>query len=180
MKTFIKNLAKKYKVECRSNEKIGAFTVWGNPTEIAEAKKALEDGLTEKELNIRRGDSGESSVRLKTQDIIDNNNLKASILLDGNTVYGFNSIMKDFDRIIKGGVEKLTKKLYRFFHLNFTIANYDINGWIKTYPTLADVLEVLQKNKAWADDVRKIQDAMIAKLKDAAPKEKTNIVRFKK
>ena len=174
---FIGQITKKYQIKARQSEKLGKFSIYGNPTEIETAKKLLESNLIEKELN---GQETEEKIRIKVQKLIDENKIAADILYDGNTVYGFDRIMQDFNRILKGGVEKLTDRLYKFFSLNFTIAHYDKNGWIQTYPTLTDVLDVLKKEKSWKADTRKIQEAMIEKLKQAAPKEKTNIVKFRK
>jgi hypothetical protein len=173
---FKKELTEKYSVVEATSTVTGKFSIYGKPADIAEAKKVLEKELTEDELS---GRESEDKVRLKVQSLIDSKKLKAAILYAGNTVYGFEALMKDVDRIVKGGVSKLTNALYHFFMMKFTIAHYNKAGWIQSYPTLKDVLAVLKSKKASTADGQKLQKAMIEKLKEAAPKEKTNIAKLR-
>lgn len=162
MATFNTALTKKYRlVEARPAVKLGSFFIYG--TEIEVAKKLLEENLSADEI---AGKSPEGKLRLKVQELIDKNNIAADILYSGNTVYSYTKTMKDFDRILKGGVGKLTNDLYHFFSLNFTIAHYNKAGWIATYPQLSDVRKILKGADApnWKTDVIKIQKAMLEKL----------------
>jgi len=57
----------------------------------------------------------EASDRLLIQKCIDDNNLKSSILYDGNTVYSFKKIVKEYRNLQKSGsLEKLTDKMYHY------------------------------------------------------------------
>jgi len=175
-------LAEKYRVtvvEARPSVKLGSFSIYGKDPEIAAAKKMLEDNLDADEI---AGKTPEGKLRLKVQDLIDKNNITADILYEGNTINSYTKTMQDFERILKGGVNKLTNRLYDFFHLNFTIAHYNKAGWIATYPQLSDVLSVLKRESkpAWRTDVIKIQKAMIEKLEPIAKTEKSNVIKLRK
>lgn len=135
------------------------ITICGSKQEINEAAEALKD----------LPDMPEGKIRLEIQRIIDENGLKASILYDGNTVWSKTRLLKDFKRVLKGGVlghasyrsvgsmiklpvaeghPILTKYLYDFFHLDCgSIAHYNIYGWIAEYPTVKDLRQFFIKNE---------------------------------
>ncbi|MBQ6324296.1 MAG: hypothetical protein IJI22_05650 [Bacilli bacterium] len=73
----------------------------------------------------------EANDRLLIQKCIDDNNLKSSILYDGNTVYSFKKIVKEYRDLQKTGtLDKLTEKMYHFFtNACGDIAHYNINGF---------------------------------------------------
>lgn len=72
--------------------------------------------------------------RLTIQNAIDEYKLKSNILYDGNTVYPFEKIVKEYRRLQKtGSLENLTKELYEFFmYACGDIAHYNLSGY-KTY-----------------------------------------------
>ncbi len=112
----------------------------------------------------------EPEARLKIQDAIDEHNLKASILLNGNTVWSKKKILRNLDLIIKhgtlyrdkheyvtignllripvGGRTVLSKYFYNFLSLACgSIAHYDIHGWILQYPTVDHLKKFFMRNE---------------------------------
>jgi len=113
----------------------------------------------------------EPKLRLEIQDLIDNHNIKASIVLNGNSVWSLNRIMGNLNRIIKvgtlyqgdkpryypigsmlkiptGGQPILSKYFYDFLHLCCgSIAHFNIHGWISQYPTLEHFKQFFRKNE---------------------------------
>lgn len=88
----------------------------------------------------------EAEARLLVQELIDENHLKASILINGNTVWSKDRILRNLDLIIKHGTlysedqskpPILSHYFYQFLTLVCgSIAHYDIHGWIhKPYPS---------------------------------------------
>ena len=68
----------------------------------------------------------EANARLKLQQVIDEHLLKASILLNGNSVWSKKKILRNLDRIIKHGIlynenqrkpPILSQYFYEFLHL---------------------------------------------------------------
>lgn len=113
----------------------------------------------------------ESEARLKIQDAIDEHDLKAKILVNGNTVWSKKKILRNLDRIMKhgtlydrqrprympvgsmlriptGGAPLLSKYFYNFLTLCCgSIAHYDINGWICHYPTVDYLKKFFMRNE---------------------------------
>ena len=82
----------------------------------------------------------ESDARLKIQDCIDTYKIRADILFDGNTIWAKNKIIKDIRTVKKYGMGKLSDYLYKFLSLSCgSIAHYDKQGWVETYPTVYDL-----------------------------------------
>lgn len=140
----------------------------------------------------------ESVVRLRIQALIDKHNLTAYILVNENSVWSKKRILANLDRIIKygrlydkskprfypvgsmlriptGGDPILSKYFYEFLHLHCgTIAHYNIQGWIATYPTLDDLKALFKKNEfgqpvrehipSWMTDALEIVDAIEMRL----------------
>ena len=77
----------------------------------------------------------ESNDRILIQKCIDNNNLKSEILYEGNTIYSFKKIVKEYRNLQKSGtLDKLTNKMYLFFtNACGDIAHYNINGFRDYY-----------------------------------------------
>lgn len=147
--------------------------IYGNRGEIDEAKGVL-DGL-----NLS---GNESEDRLTIQEAIDRNRVKADILYDGNTVWSYDRIVRDFKRALRSGPSeitetgngdyKLTDYLYQFLHLCCgSIAHYDKYGWIGTYPTKDDLkqfcrhnefgTDILREQPSWASDGQRIAKAIL-------------------
>ena len=99
----------------------------------------------------------EPKARLKIQKLIDKHNLKASILVNGNTVWSKKRILTNLRRIMKHGIlynldqEKppiLSHYFYQFLHLTCgSIAHYDIHGWIHKYPRVEHLKKFFKKNE---------------------------------
>lgn len=141
----------------------GKISIYGNKRDIARAITKL-DGLPN--LNELR----EPEARLKIQDLIDMENLKADILFDGNTVWSKKRIIRNLKFTMKEGVlgyagyipmgsilrmpsmengkPILSDYFYKFLHLDCgSIAHYNIAGWIAEYPTIDDLKEFFMKNE---------------------------------
>jgi len=105
----------------------------------------------------------EPQARIELQSLIDTERIRVDILFKGNGVYSYNKIIKDFKKIMKNGVGSLSNRLYEFFHLNGTIAHYNIHGWITHYPTMEDIRTMIDKEiypPHWQTDVIKIVEEM--------------------
>ena len=90
----------------------------------------------------------EAQARIKIQETIDHENIKASILFDGNSVWSKKKIMRDIKRIKKQGMKKLTDYLYKFLSLSCgSIAHYNKYGWIACYPTIQDLRNFFRRNE---------------------------------
>lgn len=105
----------------------------------------------------------EASDRLLIQKCIDDNNLKSSILYDGNTVYSFKKIVKEYRNLQKSGsLEKLTDKMYHFFtNACGDIAHYNVNGFKGYYNNSLRNLESQLLNRdtfipRWHSDLDRI------------------------
>lgn len=85
----------------------------------------------------------ESNDRILIQKCIDNNNLKSEILYEGNTIYSFKKIVKEYRNLQKNGtLDKLTNKMYLFFtNVCGDIAHYNINGFRDYYNNSLENLE---------------------------------------
>jgi hypothetical protein len=140
------------------------ITIHGSRSEIEKAKSVLE-GIPNLEM------LKESDARLVIQEAIDQHNLTAGILYDGNSVWSMKRILGNLQTIIKngrlydkdkprwipiesmlrmptGGKPILSKYFYDFLHLQCgSIAHYDIQGWIAEYPTLEDLKQFFKKNE---------------------------------
>ena len=144
--------------EYERNKKIA---IYGSAKIIADAEAILDklDGLEGEMLGYRLNNEGE--IRLIIQEAIDAYNIKATILVDGNTVYPYAKIIKQYENLKKSGtLEKMTDEFYKFLHLNFDIAHYDKNGYIYHYDNNFAVMKKAVLDKAhtpsWHTDVQRI------------------------
>jgi len=96
--------------------------------------------------------------RTLIQEVIDSNNIKADILYDGNGVWSYKKVIRDFKRALNSkpcqeseygsGDYSLTDYLYRFLHLCCgSIAHYNKYGWIGTYPAKTDLRGFILNNE---------------------------------
>jgi hypothetical protein len=118
------------------------ITLYGSKEEIKSAMNYFNKA------NIRQKLSGdEYSDRL----VLMNEfvpHIKCSISYDGNTVWNKAKLIRDFNKILKHGMESLSDYLYEFFHLCCgSIAHFDKRGWIATYPTLASLRNFFERNE---------------------------------
>lgn len=99
----------------------------------------------------------ECEARLLVQQLIDEHHLKASILINGNSVWSKQRIMANLERIMKYETlynlqqEKppiLSQYFYQFLIMVCgSINHYDIHGWIHKYPTVEHLKKFFMENE---------------------------------
>lgn len=90
----------------------------------------------------------EGQIRLILAPILENHNIKAEILYNGNGVYRKNRLLRDIRLIKRNGMEAMTDYLYQFLSLCCgSIAHYNKHGWIATYPTIDDLKQFFCRNE---------------------------------
>lgn len=125
--------------------------------------------------------------RLVIQDAMDKYNINVSILYDGNHIYSYNKIIRDFKRALNSkpcsineygsGDWDMSNALYDFITLACgSIAHFNKYGWIGTYPTKNKLKQFCRKNEfgqdivrhqpSWASDRIKITTKMLEIIKD--------------
>jgi len=122
-----------------NNKKIEGteITLYGSDKEI----KFAEEKISNLKLT---GEEGEDRIALQNYVVDD---VKASILYDGNSVYSKTKLISHFKRLLKNGMQSLTDELYKFFHLCCgTIAHYNKQGWIAAYPDLYALKQLFRRN----------------------------------
>lgn len=135
--------------------------LYGGTQEIDTAEELIERFYP----NLK--DLDESKARIELQSLIDTERIKARILFDGNGVWSFDRITRDIRRVVKGGMSKMTDRLYQFLSLCCgSIAHYNKQGWIDTYPTVKDLRQFFIRNEFgervldyiphWKTDVKRI------------------------
>lgn len=108
-------------LECKKR-----ITLFGTEKEIRDTEKVISN------LNLTWS---ESTDRLILQEAIDNHNLKADILYEGNTIIPYKKTLREFRKYNKKGtLDNLTNYFYKFLHLNCgDIAHYNKHGYIDYY-----------------------------------------------
>ena len=87
-------------------------------------------------------------ARLKIQELLDSENLKIDIMLNGNSIWSKKRILKDIKIVKKYGMSKLSNYLYKFLSLSCgSIAHYNRYGWINSYPTISDLKNFFRHNE---------------------------------
>jgi hypothetical protein len=130
----------------------------GNEKNVARVERMLNELITKE---VFSGDEGLNRIIIQ-REIADK--VRCSILYAGNTVYGKETVLKDFKKIVKEGVESLTEDLYSVFHLHFgTIAHYNRQGWIANYTTINHIKELVRNASIphWYTDLEEIRTAMM-------------------
>jgi hypothetical protein len=141
------------------NEKrIGVLRIIGSHCEVFAACDLMPD-VTK---------MSEGDARLRIQEIMASSRLNVTVLYDGNRIWSFTRIIRDFKRVLEeNSTQKMTKNLYLFFSLCCgTIAHYDADGWSSEYPDNAALKQLFLRNElgkrvqdyipAWKTDARKI------------------------
>lgn len=149
------------------------IAIYGNSKEIAD---------TEKILNTLRLTGEEYHDRLKIQRAIDEHKIKADILYDGNNIWSFDRVIRDFKRALNSKPSKMseygngewdmTDYLYKFLSLECgSIAHFNKYGWIGSYPAKKDLKQFCLKNEfgqdilthqpIWASDRQRIAREML-------------------
>lgn len=109
-----------------SNNDKAKITLYGS-TSVTHAEKEIINNL---ELT-----GNESKDRLIIQQCIDDNKLKSNILYDGNTVYSFEKVVKQYRKLQKEDkLNNMSEYMYHFFtNACGDIAHYDIGGFRAYY-----------------------------------------------
>lgn len=116
--------------------------LYGNKKHIEQAEIILTKNIPD------LPNLSESQARLKIQDCLDHENIKADILFDGNSVWSKKKIIRDIKKIKKYGMNKLSNYLYKFLSLSCgSIAHYNKFGWISCYPTIQDLRNFFRRNE---------------------------------
>ena len=145
-------------------------SIYGSKKQIEEAEILLQKFLPD------LSNLSESKARLKLQKLIDEHNLKATILFDGNCVWSKKKIIRDIRKVKKHGMQNLSDYLYKFLSLSCgSIAHYNKFGWIEFYPTLEDLKQFFIRNEfgervlhyipVWKTDVSQIVEEIEKELK---------------
>lgn len=135
--------------------------IYGSKNEIETAEKSITALLPELPNMVER------QARLTLQRLIDSKKLKASILINGNSVYSYDRIIRDVKKVVKQGMPAMTDYLYKFLSLDCgSIAHYNKMGWIDTYPTVDHLKQFFKFNEfgnrvlnhlpLWKTDARRI------------------------
>ena len=143
--------------------------IYGNKQQIQQAEIILLKNIPDLPV------LSESSARIKLQEAIDYENIRADILFDGNSVWSKKKILRDIKKIKKYGMQKLSDYLYKFLSLSCgSIAHYNKYGWIATYPTIQDLRNFFRKNEfgervlthlpVWKTDAQRIVEAVEQEL----------------
>jgi hypothetical protein len=141
----------------------------GPKNAVRKAEEMLKE-LKEME-HVHLEEMEEPVARIVLQDLIDENDIRASILVNGNTVYSKKRILLNLRRIVElkrlykdktphrelvAGVlylpadtdPVLSKYFYEFLSQQCgSIAHYNIHGWIAEYPTLEDLKKFFKRNE---------------------------------
>ena len=118
------------------------IAIYGNSQQVEETEIILQKNIPDLPT------LSESQARLKLQETIDSENIKADILFDGNSVWSKKKILRDIRKVKKQGMQKLSNYLYQFLHLGCgSIAHYNKYGWISTYPTVSHLRQFFQRNE---------------------------------
>jgi hypothetical protein len=157
--------------EYARNKKIA---IYGTAQTIAAAEAVLNRlaGLEGDIVGYRLDNEGD--IRLVIQNAIDAYKIKASILVDGNTVYPYDKIVREYDRLRKSGkLEGMTDFFYKFLSLNFDIAHYCKNGYIGYYGNDFNTMKRTILDQAttpgWYTDVRRVLDYIQGLTVSAVP-----------
>jgi len=134
----------------RGSDKMNKITYFGSEKEISEAIAVLKKHENLKSMK-------EVDARLLIQKLIDEYHIKASILINGNTVWSKDRILRNLDQIIQHGTlynedqskpPILSHYFYQFISLDCgSIAHYDIHGWIHKYPTIEHLKKFFKSNE---------------------------------
>lgn len=138
-------------LEIKINEK--NINLYGNKATIESEKTIIEN------LHLN---GNEYEDRLIIQKAIDENKLKSNISYNGNSIYPFEKIVKEFRKLQRSGtLEKLTKEMYHFFiYACGDIAHYDLDGFKSYYNNSFRKLEEEILKDCWTSsrftDINKI------------------------
>lgn len=116
---------------------------WGNADAMIEADEAVTKYCS----GVAKCD--EAEARLVLGRLIDEKDLRATIMYDGNSIWSKKRLIRDLQRILRSDdMSKMTDYLYEFLHLECgSIAHSTKAGWISVYPTVGDLRAFFLKNE---------------------------------
>jgi hypothetical protein len=118
------------------------ITLYGSKQEIKRAMSHFNKANLKHKLS---GDEYSDRLVLMNEFIP---HIKCSISYSGNAVWIKDKLIRDFKRILNNGMKNLSDYLYEFFHLCCgSIAHFNKQGWIATYPTLASLRKFFERNE---------------------------------
>lgn len=118
------------------------ISIYGSNKEITIAEEIITAKLPE------LPNMDERQARIALQRLIDNKKIKASILINGNSVWSYDRIIKDIKKVKKNEMQAMSKYLYSFLHLaTGSIAHYSLPGWVETYPTIEHLKQYFRQNE---------------------------------
>jgi len=118
------------------------IAIYGSKSEIEAAEKSLADN------DVDLSTLDEPLARLAIQGLIDEHNLKASILINGNSVWSRNRVIRDIRKVVKNGMTAMTDYLYKWLSLQAgSIAHYSRLGWIDVYPSVEHLRQFFLRNE---------------------------------
>jgi len=125
-------------------------TYFGTEKDISDAIAVLKEHENLKTIK-------EADARLLVQQLIDQHHLRASININGTTVWSKDRILRNLEEIIKHGTlynqeqakpPILSHYFYQFLHtVCGSTAHVDIHGWIHKYPTLEHLKKFFKSNE---------------------------------
>jgi len=146
------------------------IVIHGTPKAIMAAEAVLDtlEGLESEKIGIHL--RNEAKIRLAVQEAIDCNKIKATILVDRNTVYPYRSIVREYERLKKSGkLERMSNAFYKFLMMNFDIAHYNKRCYIAFYGNDFSTMKKAVLDNAstpkWHTDVQRILDYIQVSVK---------------
>ena len=126
------------------------ITYFGSEKEIRKAAKIIKEH--DEILKMK-----EPEARLKIQELMDKHELKAHILLNGETVWCKRRILQNVRELRKTrdlyskdpeDPPHLSHYFYEFLHQECgSVDHYDIHGWIHKYPTIHHLKDFFRSNE---------------------------------
>jgi len=115
--------------------------IYGTGKQIARAEKIL--GL------FPLAERNEQQARRMIQEIIDEEDIKADILINGNSIYSKQRVLRNVKRLIRtNDMNNLSDYFYDFLTNSCgSIAHYSKHGWICEYPTVLSLQEFFERNE---------------------------------
>lgn len=121
------------------------------------SEKDIQNAISVLKGQEKLEEMSEGKARLLVQELIDTHKLRATIMINGSSVWSKDRIIANLHSVIKHGIlyneqqDKppiLSKYFYHFLSLECgSIAHYDIHGWIHRYPTVGHLKKFFLKNE---------------------------------
>ena len=126
---------------CKELERDKRIKIYGAGKEIASAEKILSVYPLET--------FNERQARKMLQEIIGDEDIKASILINGNTVWNKQKILRNVKRLIRtNDMNNLSDYFYEFLtNCCGSIAHFNKYGWICEYPTVLSLQRFFECNE---------------------------------